>query len=407
MKFDILKIIENSTTVKTEGSQITSHRKSEIIRHGVRRFENQKVFQTSRLGEANQDRLIADTKEFGGLGTIHDYGFAPEASEHRTSHSVDSSALTSYTEALSYLNAKYPDYIFSGQCSVTNKTLSLSSNYGVDLSTQSGLVDWYFLFQKKGSGNMMDGFLYGSSPKDSILQSVQAQEDYLKIGDKIEKIQSGKYPVLLVEEKSPLKKLLESFHLNKYSDSSALYSGKLKSKLFSDKVTIFDSGYDPAHAQFSFFDGEGVVRSTDLKLIDAGIFTSTISDLRFSKKYAGQSTGNGLRVYNRGVNVDFKNLRIKKGLRPWKEIISHLPVCIVAAVTAGGDSNDLGEFSSPVQIGYVYRFGELVGLAPQITIKTSIEQYLDKNLIDISSDGFTEDHSSGCVISEMDVLLNS
>jgi predicted Zn-dependent protease len=275
------------------------------------------------------------------------------------------------------------------------------------LSTQSGLVDWYFIYQKKGSGNMMDGYLYGSSPKDSILQSVMAQEEYLKVSDKIEKIQSGKYPVLIVEEKAPLKKILESFHLNKYSDLSALYSGKLNTKLFNDKVTIYDSGYDPTNGQFNFFDGEGVVRTADLKLIDGGIFTSTISDLRFSKKYSEQCTGNGLRVYNRGVNVDFKNLRFKKGIRPWKEIISNLPVCIVAAVCAGGDSNDLGEFSSPVQIGYIYRHGELIGLAPQVTVKTSNEQYLDKNLIDISSDGFTDDHSSGCVISEMDVLLNS
>ncbi len=254
---------------------------------------------------------------------------------------------------------------------------------------------------------MMDGYLYGSSPKDSILQSVMAQEEYLKVSDKIEKIQSGKYPVLIVEEKAPLKKILESFHLNKYSDLSALYSGKLNTKLFNDKVTIYDSGYDPTNGQFNFFDGEGVVRTADLKLIDGGIFTSTISDLRFSKKYSEQCTGNGLRVYNRGVNVDFKNLRFKKGIRPWKEIISNLPVCIVAAVCAGGDSNDLGEFSSPVQIGYIYRHGELIGLAPQVTVKTSNEQYLDKNLIDISSDGFTDDHSSGCVISEMDVLLNS
>ncbi len=407
MKFDIIKIIEDSTTVKAEASKITSHRKSDIIRNGIRRFEDQKVFQTSRLGEANQDRLIADTKEFGGLGTLHEYGFAPEASEKRNCQSVDSSALTSYTEALSYLCAKYPDFIFSGQCSVVNKTLSLISNYGLDLSTQSGLIDWYFIYQKKGSGNMMDGYLYGSSPKDSILQSVKAQEIYLKTSDKVEKIQSGRYPVLLVEEKNPLKKLLESFHLNKYSDASALYSGKLKTKLFSDKVTIYDSGYDSAAGQYNFFDGEGVVRTMDQKLIEGGVFNSTISDLRFSKKYSGQSTGNGLRLYNRGVNVDFKNLRFKKGIRPWKEIVSNLPVCIVALVCAGGDSNDLGEFSSPVQIGYVYRYGEIVGLAPQVTLKTSIEQYLDKNLIDISSDGFTNDSPSGCVISEMDILLNS
>lgn len=407
MKFDILKIRENSTTIKAEGSQITSHRKSEVIRNGVRRFENQKVFQTSRLGEATQDRLIADTKEFGGVGTSHEYGFAPEKSEHRENRPVDSSALTSYKEALSFLSSKYTDFVFSGQCSAVNKTLSLNSNYGIDLSTQSGLSEWYFIYQKKGSGNMMDGYFYGSGPKDSILQSVKIQEPYISFSDKIKKIQPGRYPVLLVEEKEPLKKLLESLHLNKYSDSSALYSGKLKNKLFSEKVTIYDSGYDPANGHFNFFDGEGVVRSEDLNLIQSGVFNSTVSDLRFADKYKTHSTGNGLRVYNRGVNLDFKNLRFKKGTSTWKQILSNLPVCIIALVCAGGDSNDLGEFSSPVQIGYIYEYGELVGLAPQITVKTSIDQYLNKNLIDVSSDGFIDDAPSACVISEMDVLINS
>ena len=169
---------------------------------------------------------------------------------------------------------------------------------------------------------------------------------------------------------------------------------------------MVDSASEENLGQIMFFDGEGVVRNTDHELIKNGQFVNLISDLRFGKKFNSPSSGNGIRPYNRGVNLDFRTLKFKKLNRTWNTILKDLPLSIVALVAAGGDSNDLGEYSTPVQIGYVYEHGELVGIAPQITVKTSLDQYLGTNLIDISSDGFISDLPSGCVISKMDVLVN-
>jgi PmbA protein len=406
MEYDFLKIEETSTTIKAEGSLIVSHKKSSIQRNGFRRFENSKVVQTSRLGEAKLDQLISESKKYGGLGTDHDFGFSKESTEHKTSPNVDGSALESYKEALEYLKKEYPDFVFSGECSISNKIISLKSSYGLDLSTAGGSLEWYFLYQKKGSGNMLDGYISGTGTKDKILKSLKEQEIYLKKSQKISNLKAGSYPVLFVDEKPVLKKLLESFHVNKYKESAVLYSEKLGQKLFNSKVDLVDSGYDSLNGNFMFFDGEGCVRTDELFLLKEGKFNSLISDLRYGKKYGVPTTGNGTRLYNRGVNLDFKGLRFKKRNKNWSEIIEDLPVCIVALITAGGDSNDLGEYSTPVQIGYIFRNGELEGLLPQMTVKTSIDDFLGNKLIDISADGFTEDMPSACVISEIDVLLN-
>jgi predicted Zn-dependent protease len=406
MEYDFLKIEEASTVIKTEASLIVSHKKSHIQRNGFRRFEKNKVVQTSRLGEANLEQLIVETKKYGGLGTEHDYGFAQENKEHKTSPFLDSSALESYKEALDYLKTKYPNFVFSGECTILNKTVSLTSSYGLDLSSSGGTLEWYFLYQKKGSGNMLDGYIFGTGIKDNILKSLKEQEIYIERSQKVSQLKAGSYPVLLVDEKLVLKKLLESFQVNKYKESAVLYNDKLGQKLFSSKVDLVDSGYDPVNGNFMFFDGEGSVRADDLLLLKEGVFNSLISDLRYGKKYGVPTTGNGTRLYNRGVNLNFKGLRFKKRNRSWSEIIKELPVCIVALVTAGGDSNDLGEYSTPIQIGYVFRNGELEGLLPQMTVKTSINDFLGDKLIDISADGFTEDSPSACVISEMDVLAN-
>ncbi len=406
MDYDILSIEEQSTTLKIEGNQVCSRKKSNIQRYGVRRFENGKVFQTSRLGKATDERLLADTKEWGGLGSAHEYGFASAHKEARVGDSVDHSVLESFEEGLKTLMGLHPDFIFSGRCTVQNQTNSMQSSYGLDLKTSGGICDWYYMYQRKGSSNMMDGYFGDISLKTNIQDLIEKHANFLSMQGTVVKLASGRMPVLLVDNQEPLKKLIESFHINKYEEGAALYSGKLGEKLFSDKISLVDNSYDASSGNFNFFDGDGIVRTQDLKLIDQGRFVSTISDLRFGKKFGKTSTGNGLRAYNRGVNLSPRSLRFAKGGLSWQSIVSKLDRCLVAMVTAGGDSNDLGEFSTPVQIGYIFEKGELVGQAPQVTIKTSVDNYLGKDLIDVSSDGFTPAYQSACVISEMEVFVN-
>ncbi len=406
MEFDVLKIQENSTTVKAEGNSIVSHKKSSIERVGFRRFENGRVYQSSRLGDASIDVLISESKTFGGPGSAQEFDFSTARTLHKESSFTEEGSLSSYQEALNFLVHKYPNFVFSGQCANLDKRASLSSSYGLSLSSGGGLIEWYFLYQRKGSGNMLDGYIFGSSPEDRIFESVKQQEMFITDSEKPLDIKNGRFPVLMVDEKPVLKKLLESIHINKYKENAALYSNKLGEKLFSEKVNLVDVGYCPQFGQNLFFDGEGVVREEDLFLVREGKFSSLISDLRYEKKYGYKSTGNGTRLYNRGVNLDFKKLEIKEGKRSWKDILSDLPFCVVALVSAGGDSNDLGEYSAPVQVGYIFKNGQLAGLCPQITVKTSVDQFLGDKLIDISSDGFTKDLSSACVISEMDIFVN-
>jgi len=406
MEYDFLKIVEDTVTLKAEGNKIVSSKKSSIQRNGFRRFENDLMIQTSSLGETNLERLLIESKKYGGLGAAHNFGFSKEVKDHRKSNSVNSDALESYKVALSNLVDKYPDFVFSGQCVVSNKNVFLNSSYGLDLSTAGGIIDWYIIYQRKGSGNMLDGYMFGQGNQNTIFESVKNQEVFLEGQNFKIDLQSGHYPVLLVEEKSVLKKLLESFMVNKYEEGSALYSGKLGAQLFNQKVEFYDSGYHPETGNYMFFDGEGTIRDHDLLLIKDGVFSSLVSDLRYANKYATHTTGNGLRGYNRGVSLDFKGLHFRKRDSSWKEILKSFPTCIVGLLAAGGESNDLGEFSTPVQIGYIFKNGELEGLAPQITVKTSIDQFLGSKLIDISSDGFMSDKGEACVISEMEVMVN-
>jgi len=204
-----------------------------------------------------------------------------------------------------------------------------------------------------------------------------------------------------------LKKLIESFSVQRYHEGSCLYAGKLGQELFSPKVTLLDHCYQPAQGDHQFFDDEGTVRKNDpLVLIEQGRFTSLICDLRFAKRYNCQTTGNGRRHYNTGVQVMPYNIRFVGGEKSWQQTVQDLDQCLVVMIMAGSESNDFGEFSSPVQVGYVFKKGQLVGRAPQLTIKTSITECLTKNLIAISSNSFLPNSHEPCLITQADVLVN-
>lgn len=407
MKYDILSIHEKASTLKLEANEISSLKNSDIKRFGVRRFEAGKMFQTSRLGEAKVEQLIADTKEWGGPGVPHDYGFSPAREESRTGISVSLDPINEFENRVMTLTSRYPQFVFSGKCSVTSSTTALYSNYGLDLKSSGGICDWYLIYQRKGSGNMMDGFIFESTAHPKIGKELEDQAEYLEAQSREAKITAGRIPVLLVDPTGPLKKLRESLVINRYREGSCLYANKFGQQLFSSQITLNDRAYIPEFGINQFFDGEGTVRANDdFTLIDQGRFTGLISDLRFGKKFNEPSTGNGIRPYSGGVSLMPRTLSFAKGQKPWREIVRGLDRCLVAVLAAGGDSNDLGEYSTPVQMGFVFEKGELVGRSPQVTIKTSLNDYLGKDLIAVASDSFSSSSPSASLISEMDILLN-
>lgn len=407
MKYDLLHIHQKTSVLKLEGNKINALKNVDMDRFGMRRFENGKMFQTSRLGHATLDRLIADTKEWGGPGTPHDFGFAPEHKESRKNLTVSADNFKVFKEKALEMVKKYPHYIFTGSCQIDEKSVDLKSDYGLDLHSRGGVCSWYLMYQRKDSGNMIDGWIEESNSSPDIQGEITRHLEFLDKQTVEVPLKSGRYPILFSSPLGPAEKFKQSILIQNYSEGSAFFSKQLNEKIFSDKLTIVDRAYHPTSGNFQYFDGEGVVRpQNELKIVDKGVFTSLISDLRFAKKYKKISTGNGLRAYNTGVMVTPHSLAVLPGEKTWRDIIKDLDRCIVATLAAGGDSNDLGEYSTPVQIGYVFEKGQLVGRTPQITVKTSVKDYLGNGLIAVAKDGFVKSSPSACLISEVQVLVN-
>ncbi|MFN8791527.1 MAG: metallopeptidase TldD-related protein [Bdellovibrionales bacterium] len=404
MKYDLLSIRDHKSTLKVEAGRPHSRKNVEIERFGIRRFENGRIYQASRLGKSSLDRLLDDTREWGGPGLNHEYGFAPHHVEVRRGKKVELTVFDQFLDSLRSLQSQFPQFVFSGRCQIQSSVTTLNSNYGLALEVSGDLCDWYFVYQRRDSGNMLDGFFGETTSCPDVQAMIQKQIPFLKVEHKEESLKPGRLPVLFIDPLQPISKLVDSLHVHKYFEGAGLYSGRLGESLFDSRISLVDAGYDPIRGPLTFFDGEGTVRSQDwLKVVDQGVLVDLLSDLRFGKKYGRPSTGNGMRSCRGGVMLAPRSLRFAPGKRPWKDILSGLDRCLVVIVAAGGDSNDLGEYSTPVQVGFIFEKGEVIGRAPQVTVKTSVADYLGNSLIDVSSDGFDTSSVSPCLISEMDI----
>lgn len=410
MKYDILETTEESLTIEVVGGQINSSRTKNITKKGVRLFEGQKIYTTSFVGNISDSELLKKAQSTKSVGIGYDY----ELPQFQNMKLVDEESLKDplhkVQEAIEVTQeklAKYSnEFVFNGKFERSFYKMTLKNESGAVMEKHAGESSWYYLFKKVGSPNLYDGYFEESGKMLEIDDVIAKNTLYLDVFNNQISFQNGKYPVLFVND-TLTSKLTESLRADKYYDGAALYSGKLNEKLFSSHFSLYDVNYDPKFGVYRKFDDEGVVRNlAKLPLIENGVMKNVIADLRNAKKYKAEATGNGRRSFDSGVNMGFNALQIGHGKRSTQEILKSLDTCIVIFLAAGGDFTDKGDYSTPLQLAYLVKKGEVIGRLPQLTVKSNIADIFNSRLIEIASDGFQKDKFNPSVFTEMDIYLN-
>jgi PmbA protein len=411
MKYDILTLNEETLSIEVVGGKINSFRNKNITKKGVRLFENNKIFNTSFVGEIDNKELVSIAQASLSVGIPYDYSLP----KYKTIEVVDDESfkapLGSIQEAIDETMeglTKYSnEFVFNGKFNRTMYTRTLEDDQGSLLTRKFAHNEWYFLFKKVGSPQLMDGYFEESGRVLNPHDVLEKNMPYLDSYSKEVSFTAGRYPVLFLESGSLLYKLAESFRAEKYCEGSALYSNKLGKEIFSKDFSLYDVNYSPAHGLYGRFDGEGTVRKHNrLPLIEKGVMRNIIADLRTAKKYGIESTGNGQRSPESAVTTDFHSLVFGAGRRTTQEILNKLDKCIIVFMGHGRDFTDKGDFSTPLQLSYLVERGEIIGRLPQLTVNTTISDMFNSRLIEIASDGFQKNTLNPSIFTEMDVALN-
>ncbi|OIQ16481.1 MAG: hypothetical protein BM556_15175 [Bacteriovorax sp. MedPE-SWde] len=394
---------EKSTnlTINVQADEINEIREVTLEKNSTRIFKDGKIFSANYLGKVENDDLKKNALEntYGSLE--FDYSLndsvVNQSSFGKKLRDLDVVDLTK--DLLSHFQKNLPDFIYSGKVDYNEVDTNLVVSSGIDIKQTESSVEGFLIMKRKGSPNIMDsalGFSIGDGNID--LSNFDNFIDLHKKFDNVVDVKSGRSPVIFVSEKDFLQKFSQSLSPESYHQGSAYYSDKLGEKLFNEKVNLVDVRVDESDGLFNIYDSEGEKLSPELPLIENGVFKNIFYDKNMAKKYKATSTGNGKREFNSSVFPRAYHLDFVAGDKTYKELVASFEKVIVIIMAGGGDTTTNGDYSSPVQVGFVVENGNVVGRTPEITISGNIDQMMGEDFIAISSDKFypTRSHSFMC-----------
>jgi len=126
------------------------------------------------------------------------------------------------------------------------------------------------------------------------------------------------------------------------------------------------------------FDADGYMREQNtLNIVNAGKFMAPLYDMKRAAQYSKICTATSQRAYNGSTQIGSNFLTT--GFSDKK--LGSFDNAILVVMSSGGDFQDDGSVSTPVQLGYVLKNGKIVGKAPQIILNNSIEKIFGMDYI--------------------------
>lgn len=412
METETLEIKIAEISLQIRNNLINSLRRNDICRKAARVFKDGSLGLAAAQGEISFSQLLRKAEDGLTLGLQWNYPL-PENLVYKKDVTqglkpLSEEGILNFGESLlKELTSRNPDFIFSNQMRDMRKTVILKNSKGVSLSRTTQEREVSLIFKHRESSNIIDGFLGTRSLR--LLDTKEYLQRYTQILQgyrSLKRIHSGRKKVVFLNEEILFRKFYESLRGDKYHQGASLLSGKLGRKIFSEGFTLHDSNSLLEKGYFSPFDMEGVKRDeSDLVLIENGILRNAIFDLRNAAKYGKRSTGNGYRAYSQNPDIHFNALNVKRGEKTVEEILGGEEALFIL-VASGGDFLDNGDFSTPVQLSFIYKDGKIVARAPQLTVKSNFFQIFGEDLVAVSRDSFMSNRVNPYLIMEMDTQIH-
>lgn len=202
-------------------------------------------------------------------------------------------------------------------------------------------------------------------------------------------VPSGEYRVLLRRDvvRDLLGTFSSVFSAEAVQKGLSLLKGKLGEEIAAPIVTLVDDPLLPQGGASAPFDGEGVPTRTK-NVIEGGVLTTFLHNLKTAKKDGVESTGNASRPsFKSPVGIAPTNFFIKPGDTSYEQLITNLAdglIIINVQGTHSGANPVSGDFSLGAY-GYLVQDGKIVRPVEQITIAGNFFKLL-QDIEEIGSD---------------------
>lgn len=407
------EIITSNTKEKAliiSQSKIDSVKVKDITKKGLRIYEDGLIGVSGGVGDVSEEELTLGAKE----NLKNKITYPCELSENinmfldASKESIDDNYfLTEGEELLEALSKKNNDFIFSNKIRLTENYTSLSNSRNLNLEYRDRVVAAEIFFKEKSSVNVVDGlFGYtgrGYDRKEFIDFSNSILEGYRNLVKFPEK---KKLPVAVSffgDGDMFLKKFLKDLEVRKFMSGGSLFSDKLEKKVFSKEFTLYQTKNPKDVYLEPFFDMEGVINEGHVyPLIEEGIIKSPYTDKRTALEFKLKNTGAAASEYDGVPQVNWPSLSIKAGQKSIKELFAG-DLGILLYMVGGGDFTSAGEFSTPVQLAFLYDGERILGRLPELQVSSNVYQMFNEDFRGVSSDSIFKYSNQNLLVMELKV----
>ena len=384
---ELYRFETTETSLNVTQSEIDSVRRKHIVKSGCRVYDGGYVGIAGTLGEATAETW---RQAEANLARKVPYPYAPEQNivrqEDRRQEILDSGVFTARVEQLlDRLRTAFPRMIFSNKVNMSETTVSLTNDAGLDYCCRDLTYAVMLLAKDVDSAAVFDTaaqYLGRSFDVDAIFADVS---QIMEAHQTVLPLPEGNTLPLIVESglvKDPLNQALNGqlFHRG-----ASLLSGKQGQKLFCEDLTFqVDKSADSYTA--AFFDAEGSVLPGDqLPLIERGVLVRPYADKKTAAEFGAENTAAAAANYDDLPQLSAPRETFAPSGKTLQELLQGRDAALVV-MASGGDCTPDGMLATPVQTAYLYRDGKLLGKLPEFSARGSLFDLLGQNYLGCSAD---------------------
>ena len=406
MEKELFKIKEKSFTVNITNSAIDSMREKKTVRKSARIIENGKMGISGSKSDIAFEELERKAKALCSIEIPEGFDF-PAGKEGQwdivNKRFSNENIVNIAEEVLGKMNKAYPDFIFSNKIYYTESNVDIKNSKGAHYRISVNELVIGLVYKHRDSTSIMDGFWFNAYYNEPDIESfVKRAEPFLTLHNRDIEIKNDKMKIIFPDFTNAMPFRFLSKHINGelYQRGASYFSNKRGEKLFGEKFTLTDINYIPEHGICSPFDGDGYVRETkELDIFKNGTFINPLYDIKGSVMFGTEPTGTSSRAYNQSASISPNMLNIPLTEKKLKDIDEG----IIAMVTSGGDYQDNGDISIPLQLAFLVKNGEVKGKLPQLMLTGHIDNLFNNDYIGALQDGLFEDDLRKYTVFNMNV----
>ncbi|WDV44879.1 metallopeptidase TldD-related protein [Clostridiaceae bacterium M8S5] len=390
-------------------TSIQSTRTKDTVKTGIRIYDNGKIGIAGAIGSFDEGELEKEAIKALDFNVVYE----DEPSKNMVKKLEDTPDIIKedlkdeVEEVLSHLKSNHSDFDFSGNFKLKEREVTLCNDNNLDLRYHGKGLEFSLLFTEKKSVNIMDGYIFCEGKKYN-------RENFLNDIDKIldgyrnvvELPEKTKMPVIILHDLSEsfVNKLRQESNGELYGAGYSKFSNKIGEKLFNEKFTIYNTFNPEDVAVEPFFDTEGVVNEDyRFAIIEEGVFklpyTSKTTARKYNLKQTGSATGGYYDKPSNNVNITYS---IKQTNEDIKELLKG-EVGILIWVASGGDFTSSGDFSTPVQLAYLFDGEKIIGRLPEIQVSSNMYDMYGDDFRGVAKSKALPNSDNKCLVMDMNV----